>query len=49
MFIKQPLFDYIFTIFYSNVLRYYEIGTLLKQFSQKTSYSIFDKTFTPIQ
>jgi len=39
---KQPLFDYKFTI----VLN---ISAFLKEFSQKTSYTIFDKPFIPIQ
>jgi len=39
---KQPLFDYKFTI----VLN---ISAFLKKFSQKTSYSTFDKPFIPTQ
>ena len=39
---KQPLFDYKFTI----VLN---ISAFLKKFSQKTSYTTFDKPFTPKQ
>jgi len=43
MFDKQPLFCYEFTI---NLVY---IGAFLKKFSQKTSYTIFGRPFTPIQ
>jgi len=45
MFGKQPLFNYEFTVFETIFI----IGASLKRFSQKTSYSIFDKPFIPIQ
>jgi len=42
MFDKQPSFNYEFTIVFM-------ISAFLKKFSQKTSYTIFDKPFIPIQ
>jgi hypothetical protein len=43
MFDKQPSFNYKFTIGHK------KISAFLKKFSQKTSYTIFDKPFIPIQ
>ena len=48
MFNKQPAFDYKFTVNCFNVLKIIK-NAFLKKLSLKTSYSIFDKPFIPIQ